>query len=80
MAARESKRILEKMITGLWDLLALLDLSPIETDPLIHMIVQNLVHTNGGDSNQICEKLRPKRSVDANILELKLGALVSPVI
>jgi hypothetical protein len=67
------------MITGLWDLLALLDLSPLETDPLIHMIVQNLVDTTPGDPNQIRHKLRPKRSLDANILELKLNYLVSNV-
>jgi len=79
LAARESHRILEKMITGLWDLLALLDLSPLETDPLIHMIVQNLVDTTPGDPNQIRHKLRPKRSLDANILELKLNYLVSNV-
>ena len=73
LSARESKRILEKMINGLWDLLALLDLSPIESDQLIQIIVANLSGTL--NAPEIRCKLQPKRSLDCNILELKLGAL-----
>eukprot|EP00088_Acartia_fossae_P071095 TRINITY_DN9691_c0_g1_i3.p1 TRINITY_DN9691_c0_g1~~TRINITY_DN9691_c0_g1_i3.p1 ORF type:complete len:548 (+),score=83.61 TRINITY_DN9691_c0_g1_i3:173-1816(+) len=73
LSARESKRILEKMINGLWDLLALLDLSPIESDQLIQIIVANLSGTL--NAPEIRCKLEPRRSLDCNILDLKLGAL-----
>jgi len=70
LAARQSERILNKLICGLWDILYLLNLSPLESDALIEMIVFNLRDHLSVD--QIRDNLTPRRSVDANILELKL--------
>ena len=37
LAATQSRRILARLQAGVWDLLELLDLGPLETDPLIQV-------------------------------------------
>ena len=75
LAATQSRRILSRLSAGVWNLLELLNLQPLETDPIIQLLLEHLgdkldVDGEDSDSNQ---SLRPKRSVDANILWLKLN-------
>lgn len=71
LAATQSRRILNRLETGVWDLLHLLDLGPLDTDPIIQLLVDHL----GGklqDSSSPAFTLKPKRNIDANILWLKI--------
>ena len=69
LAATQSRRILARLQAGLWDLLELLDLGPLETDPLIQLVVEYL-----GDKLTASPgvALEPRRNLDRNILALKL--------
>ena len=71
LAATQSRRILARLQAGIWDLLELLDLGPLETDPLIQLVVEYL-----GDkltaSPGVALDLEPRRNLDRNILTLKL--------
>ena len=40
LAARQSRRLLREMTKGLWDFMALLDLSESEVDPIIDHMLQ----------------------------------------
>jgi len=71
LAANQSRRILAEMVSGLWDLLVLLELEPLETDPLIDLLVNHIKDKEGGGGDTT-SFLKPKRSLDANILQLKL--------
>ena len=66
LAATQSRRILARLQEGVWHLLHLLDLPPLETDPLIQLLIDHL----GEDLAR--DQLRPRRNLDINILELKL--------
>jgi len=71
LAATQSRRILNRLETGVWDLLHLLDLGPLDTDPIIQLLVDHL----GGklqDASSPAFTLKPKRNIDANILWLKI--------
>ena len=69
LAATQSRRILARLQAGIWDLLELLDLGPLETDPLIQLVVEYL-----GDKLTASPgvALEPRRNLDRNILTLKL--------
>ena len=77
LAATQSRRILTRLSAGVWDLLELLNLQPLETDPIIQLLLEHLgdklaVETEDGDiSEKKC--LKPKRHLDSNILWLKLN-------
>lgn len=77
LAATQSRRILTRLSGGVWDLLELLNLQPLETDPIIQLLLEHLgdkldIETEAGDdSSKRC--LRPKRNLDSNILWLKLN-------
>merc|ERR1711928_111225 len=71
LAATQSRRILRRLETGVWDLLHLLDLGPLETDPIIQLLVDQL-GDKLKDSSGPAFILEPKRNIDANILWLKL--------
>jgi len=77
LAATQSRRILTRLSGGVWDLLELLNLQPLETDPIIQLLLEHLgdkldIETEDCDgSSKTC--LRPKRNLDSNILWLKLN-------
>jgi len=73
LAASQSRRILNKMVSGIWNLLDLLDLSPLETDPVIELLLVHLQDKIGRNEDDISTYLQPKRNLDANILYLKLN-------
>merc|ERR1711915_1028790 len=78
MAATQSRRILSRLSAGIWDLLELLNLQPLETDPIIQLLLDHLgdkldVISEEGLSVTSSSSLEPKRNVDANILWLKLN-------
>jgi len=75
LAAVQSRRILARLSAGVWDLLQLLDLQPLETDPIIQLLLEHLGDKLGVEGEDSCSKssLEPKRNVDANILWLKLN-------
>ena len=78
MAATQSRRILSRLSAGIWDLLELLNLQPLETDPIIQLLLDHLgdkldVISEDGSSVTSSSSLEPKRNVDANILWLKLN-------
>ena len=77
LAANQSRRILARLSAGIWDLLELLNLQPLETDPIIQLMLEHLgdkldVVTDEGVSDGI-QCLKSKRNVDINILWLKLN-------
>ena len=86
MAARQSRRLLREMTKGLWDFMALLDLSESEVDPIIdHMLHfvrfaknnHSLVFNRPGfnyEKNEASEfeaYFTPVRQMDSDILWLK---------
>jgi len=77
LAATQSRRILTRLSAGVWDLLELLNLQPLETDPIIQLLLEHLgdkldVEIEDEDNNsKRC--LKPKRNLDSNILWLKLN-------
>ena len=75
LAAVQSRRILARLSAGVWDLLQLLDLQPLETDPIIQLLLEHLGDKLGvdGEDSSSQSSLEPKRNVDANILWLKLN-------
>jgi len=76
LAATQSRRILSRLSAGVWDLLVLLDLQPLETDPLIHLLLEYLgdkLDVVSDDEDNFDQRLKPKRNVDSNILWLKLN-------
>ena len=87
LAARQSRRLLREMTQGLWDFMALLDLSESEVDPIIdHMLhfVQfaqenrDLIFrgTRQQDNIQAFEAyFKPVRTMDADILWLKTRSI-----
>ena len=42
MVASQSRRILARLCSGIWSLLELLDLHPLETDPIIQLVLDHL--------------------------------------
>eukprot|EP00092_Neocalanus_flemingeri_P022609 GFUD01024522.1.p1 GENE.GFUD01024522.1~~GFUD01024522.1.p1 ORF type:complete len:985 (+),score=312.04 GFUD01024522.1:63-3017(+) len=75
LAASQSRRILARLSAGVWDLLELLDLQPLETDPIIQLLLEHLgdkLDVAGEENSSHCI-LEPKRNLDANILWLKLN-------
>ncbi len=61
---------------GIWDFLELLDLQPLEADPVIKLLVEHMgdkLTTSSGKKGDIALCFKPRRSVDANILWLKLN-------
>ena len=42
LAATQARRILGRLCHGVWDLLELLDLSPLESDPIIQLVLEHL--------------------------------------
>jgi len=42
LAATQANRILARLCNGVWDLLELLDLSPLESDPIIQLVLDQL--------------------------------------
>ena len=76
LAATQSRRILSRLSAGVWDLLVLLDLQPLETDPLINLLLEYLgdkLDVVSDDEDNFDQRLKPKRNVDSNILWLKLN-------
>jgi len=75
LAARQSRRILAKLQSGIWDLLELLDLPPLETDPIIQLLLDHQADLLQQDTSSTKPEVAfsPKRSLDANILWLKLN-------
>jgi len=75
LAATQSRRILARLSAGVWELLELLNLQPLETDPIIQLLLEHLgdkLDVAGEDRNSD-NSLKPKRNLDANILWLKLN-------
>ena len=76
-AAAQSRRILARLEAGVWDLLHLLDLGPLETDPIIQLLVE---HMGGRLEHQVEHQehqekhqptawpFRPRRNLDLNLL------------
>ncbi len=61
---------------GIWDFLELLDLQPLEADPIIQLLVEHMgdkLTASSGKKGDIALCFKPRRSVDANILWLKLN-------
>jgi len=99
LAATQARRILGRLEEGVWALLHLLDLPPVETDAVIQLVVDHLghrleassthsssppsssTHSSSPSSSSTLSSSnpsssfqpKPKRSVDANILWLKLN-------
>ena len=75
MAATQSRRILARLSAGVWDLLEMLDLQPLETDPIIELLLEHLGDKLdvAGEETSSHGSLEPKRNLDANILWLKLN-------
>lgn len=81
LAARQSRRLLREMTKGLWDFMALLDLSESEVDPIIdHMLHfvsfaqenKSLIFRGGeNDAQEFAAYFTPARQMDADILWLK---------
>ena len=82
MAARQSRRLLREMTKGLWDFMALLDLSESEVDPIIdHMLHfvrfaqdnHSLVFRPGDEkiASEFEAYFTPVRQMDSDILWLK---------
>jgi len=69
LAATQSRRILTRLVSGLWNFLDLLDLGPLESDPLVELLLDHLGDKLGSGETQF---LKPKRNLDQNILWLKL--------
>jgi len=69
LAATQSRRILSRLVSGLWTFLHLLDLGPLESDPLIGLLLDHLGDKLGTGETEF---LKPKRNLDANILWLKM--------
>ena len=87
LAARQSRRLLREMTRGLWDFMALLDLSESEVDPIIEHMLNftrfvethpDLIFRNSAGSSSVEEYkayFKPKRQMDADILWLKLRCI-----
>lgn len=80
LAARQSRRLLREMTKGLWDFMALLDLSESEVDPIIdHMLHfvsfarenKSLIFRSGENAQDFEAYFTPVRQMDADILWLK---------
>jgi len=73
LAATQSRRILARLTIGVWDLLDLLDLQPLESDPLLQLILDHLGDKLRLETKEQESLLSPRRSLDSNILWLKLN-------
>ena len=54
--AAQSRRVLARLCCGVWDLLELLDLAPLETDPIIELLLDHLgtsLTVLGGDTGPL---------------------------
>ena len=82
LAARQSRRLLREMTRGLWDFMALLDLSELEVDAIIeHMLnFSRFIEAHpdlifrghsGGCVEEYKAYFKPQRLMDADILWLK---------
>ena len=82
LAARQSRRLLREMTKGLWDFMALLDLSESECDPIIEHMLDfvrfakenpDLVfrQTDGNCADKFEAYFQPARQIDSDILWLK---------
>ena len=63
LTATQARRILGRLCHGVWDLLQLLDLSPLESDPIIQLVLDHLGTnlTVDDDSTGIFEVVRGNR-------------------
>ena len=63
LTATQARRILGRLCHGVWDLLELLDLSPLESDPIIQLVLEHLGSnlTVEEDSAGTFEVLRDER-------------------
>ena len=72
LLARQSRLLLSEMMVGLWDLMELLDLNELESDVIVE---QMLDFTGSGDeTSKTHTDFVPKRTIDSDILWLKLEA------
>ena len=85
LAARQSRRLLREMTRGLWDFMALLDLSESEVDAIIEHMLNftrfaeehpDLIFRScsGSALEEYKAYFKPKRQMDADIFWLKSRA------